>query len=564
MHGPATSRFVFSLALALSLVACKRGDKAESGGDVALGPWSAAKITKVKGVDASAVRASIAAITKGPKPKWITARQWDRVKKSYAAYSGGPLWLEKNGVEGRVKSLAMALTASHGDALRLDAYPLAELARTVVALDRNEKPTPDQLAQADVMFNVAYVALSEDLLTGQVDPRTVLQSWNIDPQEERVDSAVLRTLRAEDLKAALASMRPRDADYAFLQKELDRYRELVVKGGWGTVPAGKPVKPGQRDSQARLTALRARLRVEGYLAGDSSSGPVYDRNLAGVVAQWQSMHGIGVDSMLGAETIEALNKPAGYRLGQIAANLERLRWMPRSLGDRYIIVNAPEFRVEGWRDGRKEIEMKVIVGADFTDRATPVFSDTMTHVVFRPYWNVTDDIANKELWPAIRSNPGYMAANDYETFNDGGTTRIRQRPGPKNALGLVKFMFPNAFNIYLHDTPNDELFKKDVRALSHGCIRLEKPAELAQWVLGWDAGKVQQAMESGPDDRRVNLPKAIPVYIAYFTTYQRDGKLYFGNDLYDRDDKLVAALAAGGSSGEAIKAAQELRAAVEN
>jgi L,D-transpeptidase YcbB len=247
--------------------------------------------------------------------------------------------------------------------------------------------------------------------------------------------------------------------------------------------------------------------------------------------------------MLGKETIDALNVPASYRLAQIAANLERYRWMPRALGQRYIIVNVPQFHLEAFDSGQKALEMKVIVGQEYEDKATPVFSDSMEFVIFRPYWNVTDEIAAKEIWPKEQSSPGYLAAQNMEVYNDHGKRRIRQLPGPKNSLGLVKFMFPNDFNIYLHDTPFGELFKKDVRAFSHGCIRLEKPAELAQWALGWPADKVQEAMQKGANNRQVTLPKKIPVYIVYFTTYARDGKLYFGNDLYDRDSKLIELVA---------------------
>jgi len=225
--------------------------------------------------------------------------------------------------------------------------------------------------------------------------------------------------------------------------------------------------------------------------------------------------------------------------------MERHRWMPRSLGSRYISVNVPAFHLEAYDKGQKALEMKVIVGQEYEDKATPVFSDSMETVVFRPYWNITPDIQAKEIEPKIASNPGYMQAEDLEYYKDGGATRIRQKPGPKNSLGYVKFLFPNDFNIYLHDTPNHALFDKDVRAFSHGCIRVEKPIELAEWVLGWDAAKVQQAMEQGPDNTPVKLPRKLPVYITYGTAYIRDGLLYFGNDLYHRDDKLVQAAAAG-------------------
>jgi murein L,D-transpeptidase YcbB/YkuD len=158
--------------------------------------------------------------------------------------------------------------------------------------------------------------------------------------------------------------------------------------------------------------------------------------------------------------------------------------------------------------------------------------------VFRPYWNITPEIQAKEVGPKAASNPGWLESQNMEYYRDGGAMRIRQRPGDKNALGLVKFLFPNDFNIYLHDTPAKALFAKTDRAASHGCIRLEKPAELAQWVLGWDADKVQQAMHDGPDNHTVRLPHKIPVYIVYFTAYMRDGELYFGDDLYGRDQSL--------------------------
>jgi murein L,D-transpeptidase YcbB/YkuD len=204
--------------------------------------------------------------------------------------------------------------------------------------------------------------------------------------------------------------------------------------------------------------------------------------------------------------------------------------------------------------------MKVIVGADYKDRTTPVFSDRMEYVVFRPYWNVTPDIQEKELDPKIAKEPGFMERNSYEYWKDGGVTRIRQKPGPKNSLGLVKFLFPNSFNIYLHDTPDDELFEKDVRAFSHGCIRLEKPAELAQWVLGWPADSVEGAMNKEPNNKTVKLPVAIPVYIVYFTTFIGDDGLQFGNDLYSRDGELVAAVRGGAMpSDEAVEAARALR-----
>jgi murein L,D-transpeptidase YcbB/YkuD len=181
----------------------------------------------------------------------------------------------------------------------------------------------------------------------------------------------------------------------------------------------------------------------------------------------------------------------------------------------------------------------------------------METVVFRPYWNVPPKIAAKEIFP---KGPGYLERENMEIYHENGEARVRQRPGPKNALGFVKFLFPNDFNIYLHDTPNHELFNKDVRAFSHGCIRLEKPAELAQWVLGWPADRVEEAMKTGPDNRAVKVPQKIPVYIVYFTTFTSNGQLYFGNDLYHRDDKIVPVVMPGAlPSKEIVDAVQALR-----
>ncbi|MEO6526737.1 MAG: L,D-transpeptidase family protein [Gemmatimonadaceae bacterium] len=560
-------------------------------GEVGRGAWSPASVTEVKGVPILALKTAIEQTLAGDHPGTVSNDAWVHTKRLYARYQQSPLWMGDDGLDkDRAEALMNALLAASNDGLRIDDYPVAELTQAIAVVRNTKRPTAEQLASADVLLTAAYASLGEDLLVGQVSPKKVGQSWHIDAKDENVDSALVRTLGRLPLDKSINAMRPDDEEYAALQKELVRYRELVAKGGWQPVPAGKPVKKGQTDSPRRLDALRARLEAEGItIAGPSSSpapstdssaggapsgakatptrrsstaaaGAVFDEGLAAAVAQFQARHGIAVDSSVGIETLNALNVPTEYRLGQIAANLERHRWMPRELGSRYVYVNVPAFRLTAYDSGKSGLEMKVIVGQEFEDKATPVFSDSMEFVVFRPFWNITPDIQEKEIAPKVASDPGYLAANDMEYFKDGGATRIRQKPGPKNSLGFVKFLFPNDFNIYLHDTPNHELFDKDVRAFSHGCIRLEKPAELAQWVLGWDQGRVGQAMGEGQDNQQVKLPKKIPVYIAYGTTYMRDGQLYFGNDLYHRDDQLVKAIAEGALPSErAVQAIEALR-----
>ncbi|HET9013394.1 MAG TPA: L,D-transpeptidase family protein, partial [Gemmatimonadaceae bacterium] len=260
--------------------------------------------------------------------------------------------------------------------------------------------------------------------------------------------------------------------------------------------------------------------------------------LAAELVRFQQHHQLPATGRLDKETVAALNITPAQRAEQLAANMERHRWLPRTLGSRYIYVNVPSFRLDAYDSGQKALSMKVVVGSEYQGRTTPTFSDSMEVAVFRPYWNITPDIQRLEVGPKAANNPGYLERENMEYYKDGGVTRIRQRPGGKNALGLVKFLFPNDFNIYLHDTPAKALFAQDDRAASHGCIRLEKPAELAQWVLGWDAARVQQAMNEGSDNHAVKLPQRIPVYIVYFTAYLRDGELVFADDLYGRDDAL--------------------------
>jgi murein L,D-transpeptidase YcbB/YkuD len=559
------------LSVVVLIAACKGGETARAGKIENAQTWAPDKLTSVEGVPAAAIEAAIQQKLAGPKLDRIDDDQWGHTKRLYQLYGNNPLWLTSDGLhKTRTKALTDAILAANTDGMRLDDYPVAALANAIAALKQTKSPTADQLATADVVLTASYTSLGEDLLTGQVDPRTVAQAWHVNPEEENIDSALVRNLRYEHLDKALATMRPTDEDYAGLSKELQRYRVIANKG-WNSVPAvSGNVKPGSTTNPAVLAAVRSRLAAEDISAapggtskdstssaGGASGSNVYDQNLAGAVAEFQQRHSINVDSALGKETIDAMNVSASYRLGEIAANMERYRWLPRSFGSRYIFVNVPAFKLEAYDTGQKVLEMKVIVGQEYQDKATPVFADSMETVVFRPYWNVPPSIAAKEIFP---KGGAYMASQNMETYTRNGQTAVRQRPGPKNALGYVKFLFPNDFNIYLHDTPNHELFDKDVRAFSHGCIRLEKPDELAQWVLGWPADKVEQAMKDGPDDKGVKLPRKIPVYIVYFTTFINNGQLYFGNDLYGRDDKLVPAVMPGAlPSKEVVDAVQALR-----
>jgi murein L,D-transpeptidase YcbB/YkuD len=536
-------------------------------------PGTAARVLKV---EMDSLRPAIAAhIDKAQRPDWVSTDHWKKVHDLYAHFQNAPLWLEEQGAKDRATALLDAIHAAPEHALDTTAYPISAIQRVVDAKRLTDTASATTLAEADVLLTSAYVAYASDMLVGQVDPKAVSQAWHIPADTRELDSAIVRGIEDSDMKLSLAEMAPQDPDYAILKTAYGRYREIAARGGWPEVPKGA--------GATRDAALHARLDAElaadsiGVPQGDTAqsvpipAAPPTDSAPAKPSARaahgtesalktelkgFQERHGLERTGVLDKQTIEEIDVPAETRVRQIAANMERHRWLPRSLGSRYIYVNVPAFRLDAYDSGQKQLSMKVVVGAEYEGKVTPVFSDSMETVVFRPYWNITPDIQRKEIGPKAASDPGYLDRNNMEYYKDGGETRIRQRPGLKNSLGLVKFLFPNSFNIYLHDTPAKSLFQQTNRAASHGCIRLEKPAELAQWVLGWDPGRVDEAMNNGADNHGVRIPQKIPVYIVYFTTYVRDGRLYFGDDIYGRDDVLVKQVAEQAHEGTATRLAE--------
>jgi murein L,D-transpeptidase YcbB/YkuD len=507
-------------------------------------PGAAAKVLNV---EMAAIAPAIAArVDSGARPEWVTKDGWSRVASLYKSYGHAPLWLEEGGAKERATALLDAIRAAPEHGLDTSAYPLDALQRVVDEKRITDTASAQTIADADVLLTSAYVAYTSDMLIGQVDPKKVSQSWHTGSGVKERDSSVVRALQEGDMAEALAQMAPQDPDYAALKNAYARYRQIAAAGGWPPVTEGMGEAellaavharhvPEMSDSTKDSSDARAALDS----IGDVASAKRAARSpLAAELVRFQQHHGLSATGRLDKETVAALNIPADARVRQLAANMERHRWLPRSLGSRYIYVNVPSFRLDAYDSGQKQLSMRVVVGAEYQGRTTPTFSDSMEMAVFRPYWNITPDIQRLEVGPKARANPGWLASQNMEYWKDGGVTRIRQRPGGKNALGLVKFLFPNDFNIYLHDTPAKALFAQDDRAASHGCIRLEKPAELAQWVLGWDAAQVSAAMNEGGDNRTVRLPRKIPVYIVYFTAYLRDGELVFADDLYGRDDAL--------------------------
>jgi murein L,D-transpeptidase YcbB/YkuD len=479
------------------------------------------EIHAVLGVKAATIRAAITArVQRGAAPAWVTPEQWNHVRTLYWTYNSSPLWIEAGGVMDRAAALLAALDSAPLHALRTDRYPLDSIRRVVDARKIDSGATASDIANADVLLSAAYVGYASDMLVGQVDPTSVSQSWYIPARQASVDSALAATLVDSSIAAGLAQMAPQDSGYLALKREYARLSDIAVRGGWPVV------QPGLDREQ-----LAERLNAEG------DSVPALDSVFV-VLARWQERHDLEPDGKLGKLTFAALNVTAAERVRQIASNMERHRWLPRALGQRYIYVNVPAFRLDAYDSGQRVLSMKVVVGAEYNGRATPVFSDSMRWVVFRPYWRPTDNMIKEEILPRLKWDPGYLARNDMEFTREGGARVLRQRPGEHNSLGLVKFLFPNDYNIYLHDTNEKELFAKTIRAASHGCIRLEQPEKLAAYVLRWPADSVKAAMEHGPDNRTVALSARLPVYIVYFTAYARDGVVHFTDDVYRRDEDL--------------------------
>jgi len=345
-----------------------------------------------------------------------------------------------------------------------------------------------------------------------------------------------------------------------LRNVLASYRAQASNGGWPIVPANLKLKPGQKSPH--IEVLARRLTASGDYPGPTAtpgSPGVYDTTLQEAVKRFQRRHGLTDDGVVSPAVIAEMNVPLERRIAQIELNLERWRWLPRDLGERHILVNIPEYRLEVWDRGRVPVTMRVVVGK--TDTPTPIFNDEMTHVVFSPYWNVPPDIAQGETLPEVMKDPGFLERTNMEVVDSEGNTldpssidlqdpakyRFRQRPGAHNSLGLVKFMFPNQFNVYLHDTPSDSLFARASRSFSHGCVRLEQPFALAQYVLGdqpeWTRERIDQAMHA-LEEKHVKIRKPIPVYLAYWTArVAADGILQFRKDIYGIDARLTALLA---------------------
>ncbi len=422
------------------------------------------------------------------------------------------------------------------------------------------------LAALETAFSRATMRYANHLHNGRIKPQTVSELLDIAPKP--IDEAALmeRLARSSDPGAILAELEPKHPEFLALKSALANFKATAASRPT-PIADGAVLRPGNSD--ARLPSIRARLELT---AGTST---LYDEATVAAVKTFQERQGLEVDGVIGPATVAALNGGTATRREDIVANMERWRWMPSELGQFNVFVNIPEFRLWIQRGGQTEYTTRVVVGT--TKNQTPVFSDNIRHVVVNPYWNVPSSIIKGEIAPAVLRNPGYIDNQNMDLLYNGtpvspwqvdwsqvSTTnfpfRVRQRPGSGNALGQIKFLFPNKHDVYLHDTPSKSLFSRSYRAFSHGCVRVQNPMEFADALMANEPNISRASLEAmfGPTERWVNPQTRIPVHLAYFTVRaDTDGTLRSYGDVYGHNEKLIAAMGLSATQPSAIVATTE-------
>ncbi len=490
----------------------------------------------------------------------------ERIRKFYEPTAYAPAWTRAGVVTEQAKALIDALSRANDKGLNAGDYDGSDWDGRLSQLDPAKAPSEPTLAEFDLALTASAMRYVSDLHFGRANPGLFHAASGTG--EELTDLPAFlrqRLVDAADVKTALDSVEPPYPGYRRTRQALQHYIALAQQGALPTLTATvKPVEPGAPYSDA--AQLGAILRRLGDLPADAPEPAKYDGALVGAVKQFQLRHGLDPDGRIGKTTFAQLNTPLSRRILQLQLSMERWRWVPHSFPRPPIVVNIPEFRLRALNAASQtDLEMKVVVGSAYGGHETPVFSADMKYVVFRPYWDVPFSIARSEIAPKLAKDHAYLQKNRYELVdahekvvdtpvNDAaiaqlrsGILRVRQVPGPENALGLVKFLFPNEHNVYLHSTPATELFSKTRRDFSHGCIRVEKPADLAAWVLQdkpeWTPEHIQDAM-NGAETLQVTLDKPIPVLIVYATAVVLgSGEVRFFDDIYKQDARLELALA---------------------
>lgn len=500
--------------------------------------------------------------TSAPLAAWNAGQPFAAaVRAFYEARAFNPIWTDGETPLPRAHSLLEAVLAVADDGLEPADYVTPAVRALFDARDSASQ------ARLEAALTWALVRLTSDLASGRTTPNEVDPEHYVHPHDIEPAAVLAQAAARDDIAALVQSHAPQTAEYRNLKAALERYRAIQRLGGWTLMRQGRILRPGDRDP--RIAELKEVLAERGEAV--TPDGDYYDKALKAAVRAFQLRHGLTPDGRFGPQTNRALNRTVAERIDQLKINMERRRWMPDDLGERYAYVNLANFKLQVVFEGEQVYETRVVVGTA-ADR-TPVFSDRMTYLVINPYWNIPPSIAGEEMLPQLRADPYSLAAKGIRVFSgwsagaqelDPGEVdwskvsakrfpfKLRQDGGEQNALGRVKFMFPNKFNIYLHDTPSKSLFNRTVRTFSHGCIRVEEPFKLAKLLLSddprWTSERFDAQVESY-ERRTVTLPKALNVHLTYLTAWvDEEGVVQFRNDIYGRDQRLSQALNASRTS----------------
>ena len=503
--------------------------------------------------DDGAAAVIVALIDTGSHPdlRWPRFEGYqDQLRQIYEPRAFAPLWVR----DGQPTPQASEVIASFAtaDAKGLDAsdYDGAPLAAAADQLRASHAPSADEVGRFDLGLTIAVMRFVSDSATGRINPHQL--GYGIEPEPNKLDLIALVPEMASEPNPGqhFAALDPQLPVYGRMRDALLQYRAIAAQKDLPPMPDLPKLRPGGSDPGVR--ALRARL----IAYGDLTPGPPvpnnkaarYDAALVAAVKHFQRRHGLEADGVIGAGTLNALQVPPAQRVRQIELAMERLRWLPYRVPDRFLVINIPEFRLRGFEDAEAvpRVDMNVVVGSSADKTETPVLYADMRYVIFRPYWLVPTSIAQKEILPKAGRDPSYLQRQNMEVVKG----RLRQRPGPTNSLGLLKFIFPNPFHVYLHDTPSKALFRRTRRDFSHGCIRVADAPALAEFVLdkqpGWDRQRIEEAMKRGTDNHYVDLQTPVPVYVVYATAVvEPNGQVDFFDDIYGHDATLSALLARG-------------------
>jgi len=460
------------------------------------------------------------------------------ITKFYASRQYATVWFDEKGLIEQAGNVVDRVSNLKDEGVLNETMYKKQL-DSLLLENSHRDPGSEPDMELEFMLTAQYFVFAKTVWQGMDQSVSEASQWFL-PRKKVSYASYLDSLLKYPSKNKDVIDEPVYRQYELLRTYLRKYRSLENEGDWPTlVLEGKSYKPG--DSSLLIARIKKRLYRLDDFKGDTTSA-LYDDELLKAIEQFQSRLGLTVDGAIGKGTIAALNIPPEQRTRQLLVNMERARWLPVSLNDDYLAVNIPEFKLHVYHADSLLWSSNVVVGKEL--HKTVIFSGEIKYVVFSPYWNVPTSIVRNEIVPAMRKNKNYIRSHNMEiTGYSGGLPIVRQKPGPTNSLGLVKFLFPNSHNIYLHDSPAKSLFTQSSRAYSHGCVRVSEPAKLAQFLLkgdsSWNEAAINKAMHLGKE-KYVTLTKTVPVFITYFTAFvDRKGKINFREDVYDRDERLA-------------------------